>query len=163
VPTDALSPHVTLADEAVALFTSDLPSESGSQPYINGPSIIAIAKAHSATLLHPGYGFLSENSEFASLVVNAGISWLGPRPSVIKLMGIKTEARKVAVEAGLPVIPGSSLLTASEDALTVAKKVGFPVILKATAGGGGMGMAICANVAELRERFKPTSDRAKVC
>ena len=163
VPTDALSPHVTLADEAVALATSDLPTESGSQPYMNGPSILAIAKAHSATLLHPGYGFLSENSEFASLVENAGISWLGPRPSVIKMMGIKHEARKMAVDAGLPVVPGSSLLVAIEDGLSVAQKVGFPVILKATAGGGGMGMSICANESEFREKFKATSDRAKVC
>ncbi|RDB19014.1 putative urea carboxylase [Hypsizygus marmoreus] len=162
---DTLSPHVSLADEAVALPTAqslvnDMSSES--HAYANGPAILTICEAHSVTLLHPGYGFLSENADFASLVIKAGITWLGPEPKVIRMMGFKHEARLVALRAGVPVVPGSStLLETLDEALVDAERFGFPLILKATAGGGGMGMVICENEQELRERFITTKARAK--
>lgn len=161
-PSDALSPHVILADEAVPLpLDNDLASEANA--YLKGFSIISICRTHSVTLVHPGYGFLSENAEFARHVIDAGMMWLGPRPDVIQLMGMKHEARKVAIQAGLEVVPGSDgLVTTVNDVVAVANKVGFPVILKATAGGGGMGMVVCSNELEMKGRFQTTKDRAKV-
>ncbi|KAF8808826.1 hypothetical protein BYT27DRAFT_6537908 [Phlegmacium glaucopus] len=164
-PSDALSPHVVLADEAVPLPSNNdtVSATSEANAYLKGLSIISICQTHSVTLVHPGYGFLSENAEFAKQVVDAGMTWLGPRPDVIHLMGMKHEARKVAIQAGLEVVPGSDgLVTTVNDAMAVANKVGFPVILKATAGGGGMGMVVCSNESELKDKFQTTKDRAKV-
>lgn len=161
-PSDALSPHVVLADEAVPL-PLDNGAVSEANAYLKGFSIISICQTHSVTLVHPGYGFLSENAEFARQVIDAGMTWLGPRPDVIHLMGMKHEARKVAIQAGLEVVPGSDgLVTTVNDAVAVANKVGFPVILKATAGGGGMGMVVCSDESELKDRFQTTKDRAMV-
>ncbi|THU91287.1 hypothetical protein K435DRAFT_674379 [Dendrothele bispora CBS 962.96] len=161
-PSDALSPHVTLADEAVALTVDPTQSESSAYLSQSGASILEVCKSHSVTLVHPGYGFLSENAEFAEMIVNAGITWLGPRPDVIRDMGIKHEARKIAVNAGIPVVPGSEgCLESVEEALDVAGRVGFPMILKATAGGGGMGMVVCDTEEELKEKLQSTMDRAK--
>ena len=161
-PSDALSPHVILADEAIPLpLANDTVSEANA--YLKGLSIVSICQAHAVTLVHPGYGFLSENAEFAKQVVDAGMTWLGPRPDVIHLMGMKHEARKMAIQAGLEVVPGSDgLVTSVDDAMAVADKVGFPVILKATAGGGGMGMVVCSYESDLKDRFQTTKDRAKV-
>ena len=161
-PSDALSPHVVLADEAIPLpLANDAVSEANA--YLKGFSIISICQTHSVTLVHPGYGFLSENAEFARQVIDAGMTWLGPRPDVIHLMGMKHEARKVAIQAGLGVVPGSDgLVTTVNDAVAVANKVGFPVILKATAGGGGMGMVVCFDESQLKDRFQTMKDRAKV-
>ncbi|PPQ76382.1 hypothetical protein CVT26_015391, partial [Gymnopilus dilepis] len=150
-PSDALSPHVLQADEAVLLpirgpdaTGSEAQTASEATAYLSASAIIEICKAHAVALVHPGYGFLSENADFAQLVVDNGMTWLGPRPDVIRLMGIKHEARKVAVQAGLEVVPGSEgLITTEEEALEVARELGYPVILKATAGGGGMGLVIC--------------------
>lgn len=160
-PSDALSPHVLLADEAIAL-PRELSEESEAKAYLAGSAIVDICKAHAVTLLHPGYGFLSENAQFASLVTDAGITWLGPRAEVIKTMGLKHEARDIAIQAGLSVVPGSGLLKNEKDALDVAREIGFPVMLKATAGGGGMGMVICFSEEELRDAFSATQGRAKV-
>ncbi|TFK35167.1 allophanate hydrolase subunit 2-domain-containing protein [Crucibulum laeve] len=163
-PSDASSPHVSLADEAVALPLPDNASgESEAKAYLSPASILSICQEHHVTLVHPGYGFLSENAEFASLLSNAGITWLGPKAEIIKIMGMKHEARKVAVKAGLSVVPGSDgLVETVEYALKVARDIGFPVILKATAGGGGMGMVICRNEIELREKVSETQDRAEI-
>ena len=104
--------------------------------------------------------FLSENAEFSRQVVDVGMTWLGPRPDVIHLMGMKHEARKVAVGAGLEVVPGSNGLAMTvDDVMAVANEVGFPVILRA-ASGGGMGMVVCSNESEFKCQF--TKDRAKV-
>lgn len=164
-PSDSLSPHVILADEAIPLPLDNdtVSTTSEANAYLKGSSIVSICQSHSVTLLHPGYGFLSENAEFARQVVDVGITWLGPRSDIILLMGMKHEARKVAIQASLEVVPGSDgLVTTLNDAIVVAKKVGFPVILKATAGGGGMGMVVCSHESELKDKFQTTKDRAKV-
>ncbi|KAF9562368.1 hypothetical protein CPC08DRAFT_749490 [Agrocybe pediades] len=156
---DALSPHVLQADEAVAL-PPDASSETAA--YLNISSIISICRAHSVTLVHPGYGFLSENAEFATQVLANGIIWLGPQPEVIHRMGIKHEARKIVLEAGVEVVPGSEgLVKSEEEAIEVARRCGFPVMLKATAGGGGMGMVVCHDEGSLRSNLRSTQERAK--
>ncbi|KAF8901326.1 urea carboxylase [Gymnopilus junonius] len=169
-PSDALSPHVLQADEAVPLpiqgessaHTDASVTVSESTAYLSAPAILAICKAHSVTLVHPGYGFLSENADFAQLVVENGMLWLGPRPDVIRMMGIKHQARKVAISAGVEVVPGSDGLVKTEDeAVEVAKRSGFPIMLKATAGGGGMGMTVCRDEDSLRQDFHVTKDRAQ--
>ncbi|EGN97307.1 hypothetical protein SERLA73DRAFT_169686 [Serpula lacrymans var. lacrymans S7.3] len=163
---DALSPHVSLADESVMLQSSPegdsgvAPSES--KAYLSVTHILSICKQYNVTLVHPGYGFLSENAEFSRLVIEAGITWLGPQPHIIEMMGLKHEARAIAAQAGLQLVPGSQgLLSLSNDALVMAKEVRFPVMLKATAGGGGMGLVICYNEEELVERFTATKERAQ--
>ncbi|KAG7087251.1 hypothetical protein E1B28_013232 [Marasmius oreades] len=159
-PSDALSPHVSLADESVALPVGNEPEGSA---YRSARDILSICETHAVSLIHPGYGFLSEDPEAANLFVENGITWLGPKPDVIRTMGVKHEARAVAINAGVPVVPGSDgVVENEEDAVSVvATKIGYPVILKATSGGGGMGMVICASEDELREKFQGTIDRAK--
>ncbi|KAF7341805.1 Urea carboxylase [Mycena sanguinolenta] len=139
---DALSPHVALADEALFLAP---PTDGGpeSQAYLAGPSIIALCKRNQVTMLHPGYGFLSENAVFAQAVLDAGIIWLGPTPSVIKTMGLKHLAREVAVEAGVVCVPGSAGLVTDER------------------GGGGMGMVICNDENALTNAFSKVTKRAE--
>lgn len=113
-------------------------------------------------MLHPGYGFLSENADFAQAVLDAGIVWLGPRPSVIKTMGLKHVAREVAVQANLACVPGSEGLVNDETtALQVARRIGFPVMVKASAGGGGMGMVICEDEQALIDAFSRVQKRAE--
>ena len=141
-PSDALSPHAILADEAIPLpLDGDLVSAtSEANDYFNGLSIISICQSHSVTHVYPCYGFLSENAEFARQVVDIGMRWLG-----------------------LEVVPGSNgLATTMDDAMAVANEVGFPVILKPTSGGGCMGMVVCSNKSELNVNFQTTKDRAKV-
>ncbi|KAG6830082.1 hypothetical protein H0H87_009295 [Tephrocybe sp. NHM501043] len=133
-PSDTFSIHVSLADKAVPLTKKahEGPADAESKAYLDINNIISICLTNAVTLLHPGYGFLSENAEFASLVVEAGITWLGPRPELIRTMGLKHEARAVAKQAGVPIVPGSNgLLLSVSDALEAAKYVGYPIILKA--------------------------------
>jgi urea carboxylase len=173
-PSDALSPHVSLADEAVPLtraVESLKPGQSEGNAYLAAEAILEICKdeKYGVTMVHPGYGFLSENAEFAKIIQEAELidgrklTWLGPSHDVIRDMGLKHEARKIAIRAGIPVVPGSDgTLDNVERALEVAKQVGYPMILKATAGGGGMGMVVCDNEGELKERLANTIERAKV-
>ncbi|KAJ7244619.1 urea amidolyase [Mycena haematopus] len=157
---DALSPHVALADEALFLAPPDGGSES--QAYLSGATILALCDAHHVTLLHPGYGFLSENAAFAQAVQDAGIVWLGPAPRVIETMGRKHFAREVAREASVACVSGSAGLVADEAAaLEIAARIGFPIMLKASAGGGGMGMAICADEDALKDAFSNVVERAE--
>lgn len=159
---DALSPHVTLADEAIFLAPQS-DAESESQAYRSGERIIALCQAHQVTMLHPGYGFLSEDSAFAQGVIDAGIVWLGPTPDVIKTMGLKHLAREVAEEADVVCVPGSTgLITDVTEALKIAEGLGYPVMLKASAGGGGMGMVICADKGALGDAFTRVTRRAEV-
>ncbi|KAJ3813892.1 urea carboxylase [Lentinula aff. lateritia] len=159
-PSDALAPHVTLADETVALPL--VSGQSEARAYCDSKVIISICRSYSVTLLHPGYGFLSEHEEFARTVVAHGITWLGPSSDIIKTMGNKHEARHVAEAAGIAIVPGSKgLVKDEEEAVTVAHQVGFPVILKATAGGGGLGLVVCNNELELFQTFSRTSQHAK--
>ena len=133
---DAKALHVRMADEAVHIGPSP-PRES----YLVGEKIIAAAKATKAEAIHPGYGFLSENADFAQAVIDAGLIWVGPKPASIRAMGLKDAAKKLMAEAGVPVTPG--YLGEDQDPKTLKKeagKVGYPVLIKAVAGGGGKGM-----------------------
>lgn len=168
---DALSPHVSLADEAMPLNLDPsqhptTPSDDG-QPestlYLSPSVILTVCKDRQVTMVHPGYGFLSENADFAQAVIGAGIIWLGPRPDTIRAMGLKHEARELAAKAGLPLVPGSQgLVNTAEDALRIASEIGYPVMLKATAGGGGMGLVACKDDTELSVQFESTKERVKV-
>jgi 3-methylcrotonyl-CoA carboxylase alpha subunit len=133
---DAKALHVRMADEAVHIGPSP-PRES----YLVGDKIIAAAKATKAEAIHPGYGFLSENADFAQAVIDAGLIWVGPRPASIRAMGLKDAAKKLMTEAGVPVTPG--YLGEDQDPRTLKKEagaIGYPVLIKAVAGGGGKGM-----------------------
>jgi urea carboxylase len=154
-PADATAPHVSLADEAIPLAEN--------LSYLDADEIVGVARMTGATLVHPGYGFLSENAEFASKLRDTGVTFLGPSAEVIHKMGLKHEARGIAQRAGVPVVPGSEgLLTDVVDALKAAETIRWPVMLKSTAGGGGMGLVICNNEKELKEKFESTQNRAKV-
>lgn len=153
-PADATSPHVSIASEAVALPEN--------LSYLDPDLLVRVAKEHGATLLHPGYGFLSENAEFARAVEDAGITWLGPSAEIIGRMGLKHEARRIAEAAGVPVVLGTGLLANVDEAIEAAESIGWPVMLKSTAGGGGMGLVICRNATEMKAKFEATQGRAKV-
>lgn len=163
---DSLSPHVALADEAAHLQNRASDQEqlgSESKLYLSSASIISICMQHQVTMVHPGYGFLSENEGFALSVEAAGMIWLGPQPDVIRIMGLKHEARVIAANAGLQLVPGSiGLVSTLDEALIIANTIRFPVILKATAGGGGMGLLVCRNVDDLSNLFISAQERATV-
>jgi acetyl-CoA carboxylase biotin carboxylase subunit len=147
---DRHSLPVRFADEEVCIG----PSESVSS-YLNIPNIISAAEITGADAIHPGYGFLSENANFAEICETCHIKFIGPTPHAIRMMGDKAMARKIAQEAGVPIIPGSEgILDSEEEALKTAEQLGFPVILKAAAGGGGKGMRVVHNPAELATAFR---------
>ncbi|KAI0820844.1 urea carboxylase [Trametes gibbosa] len=159
---DATAPHVVLANEAVPLRPDNEDPVSNARGYLDADAILTICKQRGVTLVHPGYGFLSENARFAQLVVDAGITWLGPQPATIESMGLKHRARELAVEVAVPLVPGSeSLLRDVEEAVGLANEVGYPVMLKSTAGGGGMGLVLCTNTEDLRGKFASTQARAQ--
>ena len=137
---DANAMHVRLADEAVCIG----PARS-SDSYLNKPAIISAALITGADAIHPGYGFLSENADFAEMVEKHGITFIGPTAEQMRLLGDKITARKAAIEAGLPVTPGSPALESIEHAKEWANKIGYPVIIKAKDGGGGKGMKTAFN------------------
>jgi len=145
---DRHSLHVTAADEAVLLGPS-APSES----YLRQDKLIEAARASGAGAIHPGYGFLSENAAFATACEAAGIAFIGPTPAQIRDFGLKHRARVLAGENGLPLLPGSELLTSATEALEAAQRIGYPVMLKSTAGGGGIGMKLCRDAAELASAY----------
>ncbi len=146
---DKDSLHVKFADEAVCIGPP--PSK---ESYLNIPSIIAAAEITNADAIHPGYGFLSENSKFSRICAEHGIKFIGATPEQIEQMGDKSNAKDTMLKAGVPCVPGSAgLLTSSESAKAIAIEVGYPVIIKATAGGGGKGMRIIWKEEELEEQF----------
>jgi acetyl-CoA carboxylase, biotin carboxylase subunit len=154
---DRESLHVTYADEDVCIG----PPPSA-QSYLNVSSILSAAEITGADAVHPGYGFLAENAQFAEVLGECKLAWIGPPPRVIRLMGDKAKARQTAVEAGVPVLPGSGEPLASrEEAVRLAADVGYPVILKASAGGGGRGMRIARSAAELEKAFDTASNEAE--
>ena len=153
---DANAMHVRLADEAVCIG----PSRSADS-YLNKPAIISAALITGADAIHPGFGFLSENADFAEMVEKHGITFIGPSAEQMRLMGDKITARKVAQEAGIPVTPGSPALESVEMALEWGNKIGYPVIVKATAGGGGKGMKIAFNDDEMKEAYTMARAEAK--
>ena len=118
----------------------DLVGNSVAETYLDVAQILAIADQAKADAIHPGYGFLSENADFASKVAAAGLAFLGPSPKVINVFGLKHEARALAQTEGVPILEGTSILPDLAAAVSAAKKVGFPLLLKSTAGGGGIGM-----------------------
>ena len=145
---DRNSLHVRLADEAVALG-GNAPADS----YLRGDRIIAAAKATGAEAVIPGYGFLSENTAFADDCARAGIVFVGPTPDQIRRFGLKHESRALAEAAGVPLTPGTGLLDSLEAAVVSAREIGYPIMLKSTAGGGGIGLTRCDSEAELAAAF----------
>jgi urea carboxylase len=141
---DRHSLHVTAADEAVFLGPS-APSES----YLRQDKLIEAARTTGADAIHPGYGFLSENAAFAAACEAAGIAFIGPTPAQIRDFGLKHRARALAQENGLPLLPGSGLVASVAEGQEAAQRIGYPVMLKSTAGGGGIGMKVCRDAAEL--------------
>ncbi|MDP1874198.1 urea carboxylase [Phenylobacterium sp.] len=145
---DAGSLHVSQADEAVRIGPAP-----AAQSYLDVEAILAAARATGAQAIHPGYGFLSENVAFAEACEAAGIAFIGPTPDNIRAFGLKHTARDLAQAQGVPLAPGTDLLTDATVALEAARTIGFPVILKATAGGGGIGMRVCEDEAAVAEAF----------
>ena len=154
---DQDSLHTKLADEAVCIG-----EPRSNKSYLNMNNVLSAAIATGATLIHPGYGFLSENEQFAEIVAGCGITFVGPSANAIRLIGDKASAKSIAKKAGVPVIEGSEGIVADlEDGLRISKKIGFPVMIKATSGGGGRGISIIRNEKEFREVFDRTSMEAE--
>lgn len=149
--------HVQMADQAVCIGAS-LASES----YLNMNNLIQAACLTGCDAIHPGFGFLSENSRFARLVQECGLTWIGPRPEVIEQLGNKTEARKMMAAKGVPIIPGmSKALSSEQEGLSVADEIGYPIILKASNGGGGKGMRVVRSETEFQDAYYQTKSEAK--
>lgn len=142
---DRNSLHARFADEAICIG----PAKSA-RSYLDIPSVISAAEITNVDAIHPGYGFLSENADFAEVCETSDIAFIGPKPAVMRAMGLKQRARKAMEESGVPVLPGSKgILGSVEEALELAEGIGYPVMLKATAGGGGRGMRMCREAGEL--------------
>jgi pyruvate carboxylase len=153
---DRFSLHRLKADEAYQIGPDDEPLK----PYLDMDEIIRVAKRHGVDAIHPGYGFLSENEEFAKRCAAAGITFIGPSPSVMEALGDKLEAKKVAQKAGIPMIPGGSDFISDSDLTLWAKKIGYPVILKAVSGGGGRGMRVSRSEDELLQNYSEARSEA---
>ena len=146
---DAESAHVAMADEAVCVGTAAV---AGS--YLAMHRIIEVALATGAQAIHPGYGFLSENAQFVELCEAAGLAFIGPTPQQMRTFGLKHTARALALDAGVPLLPGTDLLADLDTALAQAERIGYPVMLKSSAGGGGIGMQMCPDAETLRTAFE---------
>src|SRR5215210_4594564 len=154
---DSDSLHVRFADESICIG----PAPSA-QSYLNIPAVISAAEIANVDAIHPGYGLLAESPQFAEICEACNIKFIGPRSSVIKLMGDKVEARRAMSEAGVPILPGSpDPLESEEEALKLAREIGFPVIVKAAAGGGGRGMRIVRAEEELGAALETASTEAE--
>ncbi|BCS43035.1 MULTISPECIES: urea carboxylase [Pseudomonas syringae group genomosp. 2] len=146
---DAASLHLMQADEAHSL------GEGGAaETYLAVDKILAIAKASGARAIHPGYGFLSENAAFAQACEDADIAFVGPTPEQLRVFGLKHTARALARQHGVPMLEGTELLDSVESAIAAARDIGYPVMLKSTAGGGGIGMRVCRSAEELADSFE---------
>jgi len=155
--TDHDAMHVRLADESVCIGPA--PAKDS---YLNKAAIIAAATITNADAIHPGYGFLSENADFAQMVEEHGIAFIGPSPDHIRMMGDKITAKQAAISVGIPCVPGSAGgIDSEEQALEEAARIGYPVLIKATAGGGGKGMKHAGSPDELREAFRLARSEAK--
>ncbi|MCH8182275.1 MAG: acetyl-CoA carboxylase biotin carboxylase subunit [Proteobacteria bacterium] len=153
---DADAMHVRLADEAVCIGPP-----SAAESYLNVPAIISAAEITNTDAIHPGYGFLSENAKFSSIVAEHGITFIGPTPDHIRLMGDKIRARAEAEAQGLPVVPGSPGLRDPAQARKHAERIGYPVIIKASAGGGGRGMQVVRSAMEMPNALATARREAK--
>ncbi len=153
---DKDSLHVKFADEAVCIG-----KPKGVDSYLNIPHIMAAAEITNADAIHPGYGFLAENAKFAQICADHGIKFIGPTPEMINKMGDKITAKDTMIKAGVPVVPGGKgLLESVEEAMALAKEIGYPVILKATAGGGGKGMRVVWNEEEIEKAYTSARQEA---
>jgi acetyl-CoA carboxylase, biotin carboxylase subunit len=153
---DRNSLHVRFADEAICIGPPQL-----SQSYLNIPTVISAAEISNVDAIHPGYGLLAENANFAEVTETSNIKFIGPPPDITRLMGEKEKARAAMKKAGVPILPGSDGIVASEgEAIEWTRQIGFPVIIKASAGGGGRGMRIVRNEEELPGLFKAAQSEA---
>ncbi|MGZ3399755.1 MAG: acetyl-CoA carboxylase biotin carboxylase subunit [Caulobacteraceae bacterium] len=149
--------HVRLADESVCIGPA-----AAAKSYLNIPSIISAAEITGAQAIHPGYGFLSENARFAEIVQAHGMTFIGPNPEHIRVMGDKISAKQTVKDAGIPVVPGSDgAITTEEEAMAAAEEIGFPVLIKAAAGGGGRGMKVALSREGLQEAVQTARAEAK--
>lgn len=154
---DAASLHVRFADESVCVGPAD-----AALSYRNIPNILSAAEITGAEAIHPGYGFLAENSHFAEVCESAGIKFIGPFPESISLMGDKAKAREMMMKRGIPIIPGSDgKITNEKEVIEVAKKIGYPIIIKAVAGGGGRGMRVVQKEEEITQALQTAQMEAK--
>ncbi|MGY5392484.1 acetyl/propionyl/methylcrotonyl-CoA carboxylase subunit alpha [Acinetobacter sp. NigerLNRRAM0016] len=154
---DIGSMHVELADEAWGLEGA-----TATETYLNIPKILEIAQKSAATMIHPGYGFLSERAEFAQAVIDAGLKWVGPSPSAIEKLGDKIEARKIAASVGAPLVQGTQdPLNNADEALAFAKEFGLPIAIKAAFGGGGRGLKVVWKLDEVKELYDSAVREAK--
>ena len=146
---DKDSLHVRFADEAVCIG-----KPASADSYLNIPHIMAAAEITNADAIHPGYGFLAENAKFAKICADHGIKFIGPTPDMINAMGDKVTAKETMIKAGVPVVPGvDGLLRDAQHAIEAAAEIGYPVIMKATAGGGGKGMRLVWEESEIEKNF----------
>jgi len=154
---DAEAEHVKMADEAVLVGPAPAPAS-----YLNTEKLLEAIADSGADAVHPGYGFLSENAEFAAAVIDAGVTWVGPSPNAIREMGDKVAARKCAQAAGVPTVPGSDgAIDSPDEVRTVIEKIGFPVAIKAAAGGGGRGIRIVEAEEELQAAISTAQAEAR--
>ncbi|CAB9510377.1 Propionyl-CoA carboxylase, biotin carboxylase and biotin-carboxyl carrier subunit [Seminavis robusta] len=157
---DAMAPFVAEASGSVKPVC--IGPAAASQSYLNVDKILQTIEQTGSHMVHPGYGFLSENADFAKTITNAGVVWLGPPPHAVQEMGDKLRSKEVAVDAGVTVVPGyEGVLESVDQALEVVKDIGYPVLLKAAAGGGGKGMRICHNDQDLKEAYGMAKSEAK--
>jgi urea carboxylase len=148
--------HVDMADEAVCIGPAP-----ARESYLNGERILEVARQTGAEAIHPGYGFLSENASFAEVCEQVGICFVGPTADQIRRFGLKHTSRQIAEQCSVPLLPGSGLLRDVEHALAEAQRIGFPVMLKSTAGGGGIGMQLCEDAEQLRARYETVRNLGK--
>ncbi|MGA8325526.1 MAG: biotin carboxylase N-terminal domain-containing protein, partial [Candidatus Cybelea sp.] len=153
---DRDSLHVRQADEAFCVG----PGPSA-RSYLNIPNIISTALITGCDAVHPGYGFLAENARFAEICGDHGLTFIGPKPRVIALMGDKASAKRVVREAGVATTPGSGVLSSVEEAYEAAESIGYPLLLKATAGGGGRGMRVVQDAGELQRAYAGATAEAE--
>src|SRR5690606_35088458 len=154
---DANAMHVRLADESVCIGPPQ-----ASQSYLNMAAILSAATITGANAIHPGYGFLSENAKFAEMVEDHGLTFIGPTPEHIRMMGDKIVAKQTAEKLGLPLVPGSSGAVADVDEVRkLGAKIGFPVLIKAVAGGGGRGMKVIESADDAEEAFNLAQSEAR--
>ena len=152
---DKNSLHVKFADEAICIGEGP-----AVESYLNIPRIIAAGEITNADAIHPGYGFLAENAKFSKICKENGFTFIGPDAEIIDLMGDKVNARNAAKDAGVPIIPGSNTLSSVEEFLEIAEQIGYPIMLKAVAGGGGKGMRVIKNAHEAEKGFNIIQNEA---
>jgi acetyl-CoA carboxylase biotin carboxylase subunit len=153
---DADSLHVRFADEKICIGP---PAARAS--YLHVPSLISAAEITGADAVHPGYGFLSENADFAETVQKCGITWIGPQPGVMRVMGDKVSARRTMAEAGVPILPGTGAIETEKEAMAAVERIGFPIIIKAAGGGGGRGMKIVEDKSRLVAQLQAARSEAQ--